>query len=70
MRAYVRAGGAAYDAGLRTGDIVEKIDGLAWWEYGTYQTESRSYDREPHVFEIERGNRTLEVALHELEGVR
>ena len=70
MRAYVRAGGPAYDAGLRTGDIIEKIDGLAWWEYGTYQTESQSYDEKPHEFEIERGKRTLEIALSELEGNR
>ncbi len=52
---YVRAGGPAYDAGLRTGDIVNKLDGKYWWEYGTYQTQSRAYDGQPHAFEIERG---------------
>jgi len=36
MRAYVRAGGPAYDAGMRTNDVVEKIDGKYWWEYGTW----------------------------------
>jgi len=37
MRALVRAGGPAWIAGLRTGDIVDKVDGRYWWEYGTYQ---------------------------------
>ncbi len=63
MRAYVRAGGPAYNAGLRTGDVVMKLDGRFWWEYGTYQTELRAYDGKPHAFEVERGGRTLEITL-------
>ena len=63
MRIYARAGGPAYDAGLRSGDVLEKIDGRFWWEYGTYQTEQRSYDGKPHAFEIQRGARTLDVTL-------
>jgi hypothetical protein len=63
MRAYVRAGGPAYDAGLRTGDVIEKLDGRFWWEYGTYQTEQRVYDGKPHTLEIQRGTRTLDIAL-------
>ena len=63
MRIYARAGGAAYDAGLRTGDVLQKIDGRFWWEYGTYQTEQRSYDGKPHAFEIERGAQTLDISL-------
>lgn len=63
MRTYVRAGGPAYAAGLRTGDVIEKIDGRFWWEYGTYQTELRAYDDKPHRFEIERGDQTLEITL-------
>lgn len=63
MRAYVRAGGPAYDAGLRTGDVIQKLDGRFWWEYGTYQTEQRVYDGKPHTFEIQRDSRTLDIAL-------
>jgi hypothetical protein len=63
MRIYARAGGAAYDAGLRTGDVLQKIDGRFWWEYGTYQTEQRSYDGKPHMFEIQRGGKTLDISL-------
>ncbi len=63
MRTYVRAGGPAYDAGLRTGDVVEKLDGRFWWEYGTYQTELRAYDGKPHAFEIERAGRTVDITL-------
>jgi H+/gluconate symporter-like permease len=63
MRIYARAGGAAYDAGLRTGDVLQKIDGRFWWEYGTYQTEQRSYDGKPHAFEIQRGAQTLDISL-------
>ncbi|MBV8345743.1 MAG: hypothetical protein JO190_12240 [Candidatus Eremiobacteraeota bacterium] len=63
MRAYVRAGGPAYAAGLRSGDVVEKIDGLDWWRYGTYQAQQRAYDGKPHSFEIERGGRYLEIRL-------
>jgi hypothetical protein len=63
MRAYVRAGGPAYAAGLRSGDVIDKLDGKYWWEYGTYQTQQRAYDGKPHAFEIERGGKTLEVQL-------
>jgi hypothetical protein len=63
MRAYVRAGGPAYDAGLRSGDVVEKIDGLDWWRYGTYQAQQRAYDGKAHVFEIERAGRAVEIRL-------
>lgn len=63
MRIYARAGGAAYNAGLRTGDVLQKIDGRFWWEYGTYQTEQRSYDGKPHTFEIQRGGKTFDISL-------
>lgn len=63
MRAYVRAGGPAYAAGMRSGDVVDRLDGLPWWEYGTYQTELRAYDGKPHAFEIERGGKTIDVDL-------
>lgn len=63
MRAYVRAGGPAYDAGLRTGDVIEKIDGRFWWEYGTFQSQARAYDGKPHVFEVERAGKTLTISL-------
>jgi len=63
LRAFVRVGGPAYDAGLRTGDVVEKIDGRWWWDYGTYQSELRAYDGLPHAFEIERDGRVLDVQL-------
>ena len=63
MRIYARAGGAAYNAGLRTGDVLQKIDGRFWWEYGTYQTEQRSYDGKPHAFEIQRDGKTYDISL-------
>src|SRR5580700_4883301 len=63
MRAYVRAGGPAYSDGLRSGDVIEKIDGLDWWRYGTYQAQQRAYDGKPHVFEIQRNGRAGEVRL-------
>jgi len=56
MRALVRPGGPAYIAGLRTGDVIDKLDGKFWWEYGTYQTQLRAYDGLPHVFVVERGS--------------
>jgi hypothetical protein len=55
MRTLVRPGGPAYAAGLRTGDVVDKLDGKFWWEYGTYQTQLRAYDGKPHTFDVERG---------------
>ncbi len=55
MRAFVRPGGPAYVAGLRTNDIVVKLDGKFWWEYGTFQTQARAYDGKPHSFEITKG---------------
>ncbi len=55
MRALVRPGGPAYVAGLRTGDVIDKLDSRYWWEYGTYQTELRAYDGKPHTFDVERG---------------
>jgi hypothetical protein len=55
MRALVRPGGPAYAAGLRTGDVVDKLDGKFWWEYGTYQTQLRAYDGKPHDFDVQRG---------------
>ena len=55
MRAIVRPGGPAYAAGLRTGDVIDKLDGKFWWEYGTYQTQLRAYDGLPHDFDVERG---------------
>jgi hypothetical protein len=63
MRAYVRAGGPAYDAGLRTGDVIMKLDGRYWWEYGTFQTQLRAYDGKSHSFEVQRGTHTIDVQL-------
>lgn len=63
MRAYARPGGPAYASGLRTNDIVVKIDGKFWWEYGTYPSQRRPYDGLPHSFAITRDGRDLEVRL-------
>lgn len=63
MRAYVRGGGPAYVAGLRSGDVVNKVDGKFWWEYGTFQTQLRAYDGKPHSFEVQRDGHTLDVQL-------
>ncbi|MBD5605674.1 MAG: hypothetical protein IAI48_11385 [Candidatus Eremiobacteraeota bacterium] len=63
MRAFVRAGGGAYDAGMHTNDIVEKLDGRDWWEYGTFQTQARAYDGLPHRFVVKRGDREIPIAL-------
>jgi hypothetical protein len=63
MRAFVRPGGPAYRSGMRTNDIVEKLDGRDWWEYGTYPTQSRAYDGQPHVFVLRRGAHEFEVRL-------
>jgi len=63
MRVAARPGGPAWAAGIRTGDVMEKMDGKFWWEYGTFQTQRRAYDGLPHTFEIKRGFRTFEVRL-------
>ncbi len=63
LRAYVRAGGPAYAAGLRSGDVVETIDGVEWWRLGTYQSQQLAFDGRPHVFEIERAGHEIEVRL-------
>ncbi|MGH7729188.1 MAG: hypothetical protein ACREM2_10440, partial [Vulcanimicrobiaceae bacterium] len=63
VRAYVRPAGPAFLDGLRTGDIVERVDGLFWWEYGTYRTELFPYDGAPHEFEVRRDGRTLDIRL-------
>jgi hypothetical protein len=63
MRAFVRPGGPAYVAGLRTNDIVEKLDGKYWWEYGTFQTQARAYDGKPHTFVVLRGRVESTIAL-------
>lgn len=66
MHALVRTGGPAWLAGLRSGDVVDRIDGKFWWEYGTYQSELRAYDGRPHTFDVERGaQRDIHVALGE-----
>jgi H+/gluconate symporter-like permease len=65
LRAYVRAGGPAYVAGLRSGDIIETIDGQAWWQYGTYVSQRFAYDGAAHVFQIQRGDRAIDVRLGE-----
>jgi len=63
MRAMVRPGGPAYAAGMRTNDIVDKLDGKFWWEYGTYQTQLRAYDGKPHTFDLMRGPQSVSVRL-------
>ncbi|HEX3670235.1 MAG TPA: hypothetical protein VHT92_00890 [Candidatus Cybelea sp.] len=63
LRAYVRAGGPAYAAGLRSGDVIEDIDGLPWWQYGTFQSERFAYDGKPHRFDIVRGRQTIAINL-------
>ena len=63
MRAYVRPGGPAYVAGMRSGDVVDKLDDRFWWEYGTYQTQLRAYDGKPHAFDITRNGESYHVQL-------
>ncbi|MBV9262832.1 MAG: hypothetical protein JO324_00820 [Candidatus Eremiobacteraeota bacterium] len=63
LRAYVRAGGPAYAAGLRSGDVVQTIDGMEWWRLGTYQSQQLAYDGRPHVFGIQRDGHESEVRL-------
>ena len=63
MRLYVRGGGPAFVAGLRSGDVLDKLDGKFWWEYGTYQTQARAFDGRPHTFEIERAGHPTAVTL-------
>jgi hypothetical protein len=63
MRTYVRAGGPAYAAGLRSGEIVEKIDGLDWWQYGTFRTQQMAYDGKPHAIELQVAGKTVDVQL-------
>jgi len=63
MRAFVRPGGPAWQSGLRTGDVVDKVDGRFWWEYGTFQTQLRAYDGKPHAFDVTRGAQQLHVEL-------
>jgi hypothetical protein len=64
MRALVRPAGPAWIAGLRTGDVVDKVDGKYWWAYGTYQTQIRAYDGKPHTFEVTRGSvHGIKIAL-------
>ncbi|MGB6741057.1 MAG: hypothetical protein WBE59_11435, partial [Candidatus Cybelea sp.] len=63
MRVYVRAGGPAYHSGLRSGEVVNKIDGKDWWLYGTYRTQQFAYDGSPHTFEVVQTGRTAVVSL-------
>ena len=63
LRAYVRAGGPAYAAGLRSNDVIETIDGEAWWMLGTYPAQRLAYDGKPHAFGIVRGGRSLAIRL-------
>jgi len=48
---------------LRSGDVVETIDGLPWWQYGTFQSERRAYDGRPHAFGVLRAGREVEIRL-------
>jgi hypothetical protein len=66
MRTWVRPAGPAYVAGMRTDDIVSKIDGKWWWEYGTYQTQLKAHDGQPHTFVLSRpGGPNIVVRLGE-----
>lgn len=63
MHVAARPGGPAWQAGIRTGDVLVKLDGKFWWEYGTFQTERRAYDGLPHTLLMERRKRRFEVTL-------
>ncbi len=63
MRAFVRAGGPAWDSGLRTGDIIDTLDGKYWWEYGTFQTQARAFDGLPHTYGIHRDGKKMIIQL-------
>ena len=63
MRSVARPGGPAYVAGMRSNEIVDKIDDRFWWEYGTYQSQLRAYDGKPHTFEVQRGGSTARIEL-------
>ncbi|HUY11456.1 MAG TPA: hypothetical protein VMV73_04250 [Candidatus Dormibacteraeota bacterium] len=63
MRAYVRAGGPAWEAGMRSGEIVDKIDGRWWWEYGTFQSQARAYDGIAHRFQVRNGKKIEQIRL-------
>ncbi len=63
MRVFVRAGGPAWAAGMRTNDVVEKLDGKYWWEYGTFQTQQRAYDGVAHVFVIQQQGADRTISL-------
>ncbi|MGC8485635.1 MAG: hypothetical protein ACP5O6_08400 [Candidatus Baltobacteraceae bacterium] len=63
MRVYVRAGGPAWAAGMRSGEIVDKIDGRWWWDYGTFQSEARSYDGKAHSFQVRVGAIARQIRL-------
>jgi len=65
MRSIARPGGPAYVAGMRSNEIVDKIDDRFWWEYGTYQSQLRAYDGKPHTFEVQRGGSTARIELGE-----
>ncbi|TAM91341.1 hypothetical protein EPN42_04095 [bacterium] len=63
MRVAARPGGPAWEAGARGGDVLVRLDGKFWWEYGTFQTQRRAYDGFPHTLSLERGGRTFDVHL-------
>ena len=65
MRTIARPGGPAYAAGMRSNEIVDKIDNRFWWEYGTYQSQLRAYDGKPHSFDVQRGHGTTHIELGE-----
>jgi len=68
LRAVVRAGGPAYVAGLRTNEPVIMIDGRDWWEYGTYQSQQRVHDGNPHVYTTGDSSATFRVGCSKNNG--